>query len=199
MPGILTADFFIGAHFGGFRDAMPSPLLLDMAIHTFDAARYLSGADPLAVYCDEFNPAWSWYAGNACATAIFEMTGGLRYVYRVQVPMAARPRGRPSGARLACAAAPPGMATPRRWPRLWPAIPACAPNRAAHSRARTPARRPGSPGRCATSSTHCAPALRPWASATTTSKAWLRWCSLHRVGRRRPARADRPGINKIIR
>ncbi len=81
-PGMLTADFFIGAHFGGFRDAMPSPLLLDMAIHTFDAARYLSGADPLAVYCDEFNPPWSWYAGNACASAIFEMTGGMRYIYR---------------------------------------------------------------------------------------------------------------------
>ena len=81
-PGILNSDFYIGAHFGGFRDEMPSPLLLDMAIHTFDAARYLSGADPLAVYCDEFNPPWSWYQGDACATAIFEMSGGLRYVYR---------------------------------------------------------------------------------------------------------------------
>jgi predicted dehydrogenase len=81
-PGILNSDFYIGAHFGGFRDEMPSPLLLDMAIHTFDAARYLSGADPLRVYCDEFNPPWSWYRGDACATAIFEMSGGLRYVYR---------------------------------------------------------------------------------------------------------------------
>jgi predicted dehydrogenase len=80
--GILNSDFYIGAHFGGFRDEMPSPLLLDMAIHTFDAARYLSGADPLAVYCEEFNPPWSWYRGNACATAIFEMSGGLRYTYR---------------------------------------------------------------------------------------------------------------------
>jgi predicted dehydrogenase len=80
--GMLNSDFFIGAHFGGFRDAMPSPLLLDMAIHTFDAARYLSQADPVAVYCEEFNPAWSWYAGNASATAIFEMTNGLRYTYR---------------------------------------------------------------------------------------------------------------------
>jgi len=34
------------------------------------------------VYCEEFNPPWSWYRGNACATAIFEMTGGLRYTYR---------------------------------------------------------------------------------------------------------------------
>jgi predicted dehydrogenase len=80
--GILNADFYIGAHFGGFRDAMPSPLLLDMAIHTFDEARYLSGADPIAVYCEEFNPSWSWYAGDACATAVFEMTGGLRFTYR---------------------------------------------------------------------------------------------------------------------
>ena len=80
--GILNADFYIGAHFGGFRDEMVSPLLLDMAIHTFDAARYLSGADPVSVYCEEFNPSWSWYSGSACATAIFEMTGGLRYTYR---------------------------------------------------------------------------------------------------------------------
>lgn len=80
--GLLHSDFFIGAHFGGFRDAMPSPLLLDMAIHTFDAARYLSGADPVAVYCEESNPSWSWYAGNASATAIFEMTNGLSYTYR---------------------------------------------------------------------------------------------------------------------
>ncbi len=81
-PGILNSDFYIGAHFGGFRDEMDSPLLLDMAIHTFDAARFISDCDPVAVYCDEFNPSWSWYAGNACATAVFEMTGGLRYTYR---------------------------------------------------------------------------------------------------------------------
>ncbi len=81
-PGILNSDFYIGAHFGGFRDEMASPLLLDMAIHTLDAARYLCDADPVAVYCEEFNPPWSWYRGDACATAIFEMTGGLRYTYR---------------------------------------------------------------------------------------------------------------------
>lgn len=80
--GVLNADFYLGPHFGGFRDEMDSPLLLDMAIHTFDAARYLSGADPVAVYAEEFNPSWSWYHGNACATAIFEMSGGLRFTYR---------------------------------------------------------------------------------------------------------------------
>ncbi len=81
-PGILNSDFYIGAHFGGFRDEMASVLLLDMAIHTLDQARYISGADPVSVYCEEFNPAWSWYKGAASATALFEMTGGLRYTYR---------------------------------------------------------------------------------------------------------------------
>lgn len=80
--GILNSDFYIGAHFGGFRDEMAHVLLLDMAIHTLDAARLISGADPVAVYCEEFNPSWSWYQGAASATALFEMSGGLRYTYR---------------------------------------------------------------------------------------------------------------------
>ena len=80
--GILNADFYIGAHFGGFRDDMPSPLILDMAIHTFDEARYLTGKAPVAVYAEEFNPSWSWYQGDACAQALFEMEDGLRFNYR---------------------------------------------------------------------------------------------------------------------
>jgi predicted dehydrogenase len=80
--GILNADFYMGEHLNGFRIEMASPLLLDMAIHTFDAARFLTGADALAVYCTEFNPPWSWYRGNASATAIFEMTNGATFTYR---------------------------------------------------------------------------------------------------------------------
>ncbi|WP_138753193.1 Gfo/Idh/MocA family protein [Paenibacillus sinopodophylli] len=81
-PGFIGADFFIGAHFGGFRDAMDSPLLLDMSIHTFDQARYLIGADPVSVYCHELNPPGSWYAGNAMAICIFEMSDGSVFDYR---------------------------------------------------------------------------------------------------------------------
>jgi predicted dehydrogenase len=80
--GILNSDFYIGAHFGGFRDEMDHVLLVDMAIHTFDAARYLSQADPVSVFAEEFNPKWSWYQGDASATCLFEMTDGLRYTYR---------------------------------------------------------------------------------------------------------------------
>lgn len=80
--GILNADFSIGAHFGGFRDEMASVLLVDMAIHTFDEARALSGADPVSVYAEEFNPSWSWYKGAASANCLFEMSDGLRFAYR---------------------------------------------------------------------------------------------------------------------
>lgn len=82
MLTTINSDFYIGAHFGGFRDEMAHPLLLDMAIHTFDAARFLTGADPVSVYCKEWNPAGSWYAGDASAVAIFEMSNGLVYTYR---------------------------------------------------------------------------------------------------------------------
>ena len=83
--GDLTAvhcDFFIGAHFGGFRDEMEHVLLLDMAIHTFDAARYLTGLDATGVYCREVNPAGSWYAHGASADALFDLTGGATMTYR---------------------------------------------------------------------------------------------------------------------
>jgi len=78
----LCSDFFIGAHFGGFRERMKHVLLLDMAIHTFDAARFISGADPVAVYCREWNPVGSWYDHDASAVAVFEMSNGLVYTYR---------------------------------------------------------------------------------------------------------------------
>jgi predicted dehydrogenase len=78
----VDADFYIGAHFGGFRDRMRHVLLLDMAIHTFDAARKIAGTDPLVVYCHEWNPAGSWYDHDAAAIAIFEMSGGQVFSYR---------------------------------------------------------------------------------------------------------------------
>ncbi len=78
----LNCDFFLGAHFDGFRTKMPSPLILDMAIHHFDLARMISGADARAVYAREFNPAGSWYDGDVAANCIFEMTGGVMFAYR---------------------------------------------------------------------------------------------------------------------
>jgi predicted dehydrogenase len=79
--GMLACQMFLGPRFGGFRDTMESPLLLDMAIHTFDYARYACARDAVAVYCEEFNPPWSWFQGDASANAQFEMEGEVRFSY----------------------------------------------------------------------------------------------------------------------
>ena len=79
--GIVTTEFFKGPHFGGFREEMEQPLLVDMAIHAFDAARYLLKADPVSVRCESYNPNWSWFSGDAAAVADFEFDGGIRYTF----------------------------------------------------------------------------------------------------------------------
>jgi len=78
----INCDFYLGAHFGGFRDEMPSPLILDMSIHHFDLCRFFSGLDPVSVYAREFNPQGSWYAGDVAASCIFEMSNGVVFTYR---------------------------------------------------------------------------------------------------------------------
>lgn len=79
--GTASVEFAKAPRFGGFRDKMAHVLLLDMAVHVFDAARYVLDCDPVAVYCEEYNPGWSWYADGAAAAAIFEFAGGVRLTY----------------------------------------------------------------------------------------------------------------------
>ncbi len=78
----VHADFFLAPHFGGFREEMDHVLLLDMAIHTFDALRCMTGLGALGVYCREWNPPTSWYRQGSSAAAIFELERGVTFVYR---------------------------------------------------------------------------------------------------------------------
>ena len=78
----LHADFFLAPHFGGFREEMDHVLLLDMAIHTFDAARCMSGLNATGVYAREWNPVNSWYRHGPSAAAIFDMEKGAVFTYR---------------------------------------------------------------------------------------------------------------------
>jgi predicted dehydrogenase len=79
--GAASCEFFKAPHFGGFRDEMAYPLLIDMAIHQFDLARDLVGAEPVSVFCESYNPPWSWFAGDAAAVAVFEFEGGARFSF----------------------------------------------------------------------------------------------------------------------
>ncbi|SDD12783.1 Gfo/Idh/MocA family protein [Auraticoccus monumenti] len=79
--GAVSVDFFKAPRFGGFREEMAHPLLVDMAIHHFDAARYLLEGEPVSVYCEAWNPPWSWYHGDASASAVFEFSSGARFTF----------------------------------------------------------------------------------------------------------------------
>jgi predicted dehydrogenase len=78
----IHADFFLAPHFGGFREEMNHVLLLDMAIHSFDAMRCMTRLDAEAVYCREWDPAGSWYRQGSSAVALFDLEGGALFTYR---------------------------------------------------------------------------------------------------------------------
>jgi predicted dehydrogenase len=78
----VHADFFLAPHFGGFREEMQHVLLLDMAIHCFDAMRCMTGLAAKGVYCREWDPGNSWYRQGSSALAIFDLEGGAVFTYR---------------------------------------------------------------------------------------------------------------------
>jgi len=66
--GAARVDFFKGPHFGGFREEMAYPLIVDMTIHHFDMMRFFLDSDPVSVLGRSWNPPWSWYRGDASAS-----------------------------------------------------------------------------------------------------------------------------------
>jgi predicted dehydrogenase len=78
----IHCDFFLDPHFGGFREQMAHVLLLDMAVHTFDAARFVADDAAVSVYAEEWNPQGSWYARDASAFASFRFSNGAVFTYR---------------------------------------------------------------------------------------------------------------------
>jgi predicted dehydrogenase len=79
--GAVTVEFFKGPHFGGFREEMPYPLIVDMSIHHFDLLRFFLGADPVSVFGRSWNPSWSWFKGDASASALVNFEDGVVATY----------------------------------------------------------------------------------------------------------------------
>jgi predicted dehydrogenase len=79
---MVCADFFISLEHGGFREAMAHILLEDMAIHTFDAARYMTGCNAVTAWADSWSGSHSWFTGGASCVAHFRMQHGVRFTYR---------------------------------------------------------------------------------------------------------------------
>lgn len=79
--GYVSVQFHRGPHFGGFREVMPNPLLLDMAIHHVDLVRYFLDTDLKRVSALCTNPGWSWFGGNAAAMMQLETAAGVPVSY----------------------------------------------------------------------------------------------------------------------
>jgi predicted dehydrogenase len=79
--GAVTVEFFKGPHFGGFREEMAQPLIIDMAIHHFDLMRFFLESEPVSVFGRSWNPPWSWYKGDASASVSLEFANGVRVAY----------------------------------------------------------------------------------------------------------------------
>ena len=81
-PTVMTSAFFsLFVEHDGYRRTQQHPLLRDMGIHAFDAARYITGADPVAVTAHGTRPDWSVYSHDATVSAAFEMSDDSLFAY----------------------------------------------------------------------------------------------------------------------
>ncbi len=79
--GYVGVLFHKGPKFGGFREQMAFPLVLDMSIHHFDLMRCLLGADVNVVQATSVNAPWNWNKGDATVMAQLEFTNGVAVNY----------------------------------------------------------------------------------------------------------------------
>jgi len=75
--GYVGVAFHKGPRFGGYREQMPYPLLLDMSIHHFDMLRCILGQDIAAVQGKSVSAPWNWNKGDATVLAILETDGDV--------------------------------------------------------------------------------------------------------------------------
>ena len=75
--GYAGVSFHKGPHFGGYREQMAYPLLLDMSIHHFDMMRCILGKDIEAVHGTSINAPWNWNKGDATVVACLELEDGV--------------------------------------------------------------------------------------------------------------------------
>ena len=78
---MVCCEIYVNADLKGRRNELEFPMLQDQAIHSFDSARFILGADAKNVYCHSYNPEGSHYNGDGSGACVFEMTDGTVLVY----------------------------------------------------------------------------------------------------------------------
>jgi predicted dehydrogenase len=102
-PQTLRGDLHMAPRFGGLRESMRHVLLREAAIHAFDTARCILGADALSVACLERTPDGQPFAEGPEAHATFEMTDGSLFVFHGNWAEAGPPSSRDGNWRLTLA------------------------------------------------------------------------------------------------
>jgi len=80
-PSYAIINFYNAPHFGGFREKMAHPLLVEMSIHHFDLMRFIFDTNPKNIYAKTWRPRWSWFDGDPCTSVLVEMDSGVIITY----------------------------------------------------------------------------------------------------------------------
>jgi|GEM_PF-5427688 Predicted dehydrogenases and related proteins len=78
---MTCCEIYVNADLGGARNTLEYPMLQDQAIHSFDSARFILGADAKTVFAHSYNPVGSPYRGDGSGACIYEMTDNSTLVY----------------------------------------------------------------------------------------------------------------------
>jgi len=79
--GAVSVKFYKSLIRYGFHQQLTYPLLLDMTIHHFDMMRFFLDADPLSIFGRSWNPAWSWFNGDASTALILDFPDDVVVAY----------------------------------------------------------------------------------------------------------------------
>ena len=80
-PAFVTVTFNYDWPARTYQAGMANTMLLEMAVHHFDALRFVLGSDPLAVLGQTWRPPWTRYAGDTWVTGAFTFPREVRALY----------------------------------------------------------------------------------------------------------------------
>jgi predicted dehydrogenase len=81
--GVISLAFWKTGRFSrdSFYTQIEHPLLTDMLVHHVDMVRYVTGLDFAWLRAHAFQPAWSWFQGDAGVTLTGEMSNGALFTH----------------------------------------------------------------------------------------------------------------------
>ena len=74
-------DFLLHHEIQNYHTQLRHPLLLDISVHHFDTIRFVTGLEACSIDITTWDPAWSIYQSNSCATAELSLENGVHASY----------------------------------------------------------------------------------------------------------------------